>query len=60
MIRPSSSLTVVARFVTAEANDLKLATNVALGQGTLEKPFRPDSIYDLATRGPNVKTQKVR
>ena len=56
--RPSS--TVVARFVTAKANDLKLATNVALGKGTLEKKFLPDSIYDLATRGPNMKTQKVR
>ena len=60
MIRPSSSLTVVARFVTAEANDLKLATNVALGKGTLEKKFRPHSIYDLAARGPNMKTQKLQ
>ena len=49
----------MARFLIAEAKDLKLASYVALGMEALETKFRVDSIIDLATRGPNVKTQKV-
>ena len=60
MVCLSSSSVSRARFVTTEANDLKLATYVALGKGTLGKKIWPDLIHNLGTRGPNVKTQKVQ
>ena len=43
----------------AEARDLKLASYIALGKGTLETNLRADSVIDLAIRGPNVKTEKM-
>ena len=50
----------MARFVTAGAIDLKLGTHVPLGNRNSETKFRLFLIPGLATRGPNVKTEKMR
>ena len=57
--RPSSSLDIGVRFVTANAIELKLATDVPLGDSHSETESRSDLIPGLATRGQYVKTQKV-
>ena len=53
------SLTRVARFVMANAIELKLHTHVPLGDRYSETEPRPHFISGLATRGQYVKTQKV-
>ena len=50
----------MARFVTAKAIDLKLSAHVALGDRYSETKFRSFLIPGFATRGPNVKTEKMR
>ena len=52
-------LKIVARFVTANTTELKLATDVPLGDSYSETEARSDLISGLATRGRYVKTQKV-
>ena len=53
------SLTRVARFVMANAIELKLHTHVPLGDHYSETQPRHHIIPRLATRGQHVKTQKV-
>ena len=57
--RRHRQLTMVARFVTADATELKLATDVPLGDSYSDIESRSDLILGLATRGRYVKTQKV-
>ena len=52
-------LKMVARFVTTNATELKLGTQVPLGDSYSETELRSDLITGLATRGRYVKTQKV-
>ena len=52
-------LKMTARFVTTNATELKLATNVPLGDSYPETESWSDLILGLATRGQYVKTQKV-
>ena len=59
MRRRHRQLTMVARFVTADATELKLATDVPLGDSYSDIESRSDLILGLATRGRYVKTQKV-
>ena len=59
MRRRHRQLKMVARFVTTDAFELKLATYVPLGDSYSETKSRPDLIPGLATRGQYVKTQKV-
>ena len=59
MRRQHRQLKMVARFVTANATELKLATDVPLGNSYSETEPQPDLISGLATRGRYVKTQKV-
>ena len=49
----------MARFVTAEAIELKLSTHVPLGDRYSETESRPHIIPGLATRGRYVKIEKV-
>ena len=51
MRRRHRQLTMVARFVTADATELKLATDVPLGDSYSETESRSDMIPGLATRG---------
>ena len=59
MRRRHRQLQMVARFVTANAIKLKLATDVPLSDSYSETELRSDLIPGLATRGRYVKTQKV-
>ena len=59
MRRQHRQLKMVARFVTANATELKLGTQVPLGNSYFESESRSDLIPGLATRGRYVKTQKV-
>ena len=59
MRRQHRQLKMVARFVTANATELKLATDVPLGDSYSDIESRSDLIPGLATRGRYVKTQKV-
>ena len=49
-----------ARFVVADAIELKLGTHVPLGDRYLETKFCHHMIPGLATRGRYVKTEKMQ
>ena len=59
MRRRHRPLTMVARFVTADAIELKLHTHVPLGECYLDTELQLHIIPRLATRWQYVKTQKV-
>ena len=59
VVRRASSVSR-ARFVTAEGLDLKLGTYDPSHENSFQTKFRSDSILGLATRGLNVKSEKVQ
>ena len=59
MRRRHRQLKMMAHFVMANAIELKLHSQVPLGDHYLKTKHRPDIIPYLATRGRYVKTQKV-